>query len=178
MGLHLSLEYSGINFITVSMTASLSGPLAANQADPPPCLTAGMTSLCGDALCFSPNMALCMMNISTLASSVQVILFQNYCGLVRCNFASLSYAVIFFLERRGLFLVVQPWTLTFNVLTEAYRSHYAVFLYISEQSDHGLHFWDVHWSTQMFCFYSGSNTSWWLTSQLINLCFSWVTPGC
>ena len=74
-------------------------------------------------------------NISTLVSSVQRTLFQKSWCLFRCNFTNLSCAAMFFLERRRFLLqpiqtihtcsvfslIVLPWTVTFNMLTEACR---------------------------------------------------------
>ena len=47
-------------------------------------------------------------DISTLLSSVQRTLFQKSCGLFRCNFAHVSCAALFFLERRWFLLATVP----------------------------------------------------------------------
>lgn len=62
-----------------------------------------------------------VMNVSTLVSSVQRILFQKSYGLFRCNFLP----EVFFLQRRGFLLAVlsnkQTSYLTFDILTEVYK---------------------------------------------------------
>ena len=77
----------------------------------------------------------CIIIISALFSSVQRTLFQKSCGLFWYNFANLSRAAMFILERVvflpeilpnkpslfSLFLIAVSWTLTFNMLTEACR---------------------------------------------------------
>lgn len=70
-------------------------------------------------------------NISTLVRSIQRKLFENSCGLFRCNYANLCCAAVFFYDRRGFLLavltnglyffsflrIVLSWTLTFNMPT-------------------------------------------------------------
>ena len=97
-------------FMVDSMTARCPDPVAAEQAQiispPPPCLTVGMRCLCWYAVFGFLQTCCCALwpNISTLVWSVQRTLFQNSCGLFRCNFTNLGCAAMFFLERRGFLL--------------------------------------------------------------------------
>ena len=143
------------------MTASYSGPVAAEQAhiiSPPlPCLTVGLGCLCWYAVFGFLQTCCCALwpNICTLVFSKVIV--PEVSWFVQMQFANLSCAAMFFLWRRAFFLqsfqrshtysvfflIILSWTLTFNMQTEACRvwdvalEFFVVFLSIA-QSDFGV----------------------------------------
>jgi len=72
------------------------------------CLKLDLRCLCR-LCCDKPSMVLCVMAKHLHFGLVcQRTLFQKSCGLCRQNFANLSYAAVFFSERRGCLSVTLP----------------------------------------------------------------------